>query len=60
MGTKGTKVQQIQMDHNVDIKFPERNDDPEVRFTCLIFVLYPLGHSELTCMASIVVCFRDE
>lgn len=29
MGAKGAKVQQIQMDHNVEIKFPERQDDPE-------------------------------
>lgn len=29
MGPRGTKVQQIQSDFNVDIKFPERNDDPE-------------------------------
>jgi len=29
MGTKGSKVQQIQMDHNVDIKFPERRGDSE-------------------------------
>lgn len=28
MGSGGSKVKQIQTDHNVDIKFPERNDDP--------------------------------
>jgi len=28
MGSQGSKVKQIQADHNVDIKFPERQDDP--------------------------------
>ena len=30
MGKGGSKVQQIQSDYNVEIKFPDRNNDPEV------------------------------
>lgn len=31
MGSGGSKVKRIQSDHNVDIKFPDRADDTNVR-----------------------------
>lgn len=35
MGSQGSKVKQIQIDHNVDIKFPERVDENVSQITPL-------------------------